>query len=190
LALWKWANAELSDLLVVRLLPQAGLAILPELWRALCRERRQAGLRLLLICRGNPAVGLELCRLALAGDDLMLRESAVSAIGQVPDRARAIISALARSLRETAGPDRAAYARALGKIGPAARDAVPALCEALQDESHYVRIAAAEALGHIRSPAALPALRAVAANDPTQGVRFAAVCAIGRLGMPWGNPHR
>jgi hypothetical protein len=189
LSLWTGSNTELSDLLAVRVLPQAGLAVLPELWRALCRERRQAGLRLLLICRSHPLVGLELCRLALAGDDLMLRESAISAIGQVRDNAAPAVPPLVRGLRETAGADRATYARALGKIGPAAWDAVPALCDVLQDESDYVRIAAAEALGHIRSPAALPALRAVASN-PSWGIRHAAVCAIGRIGMPWGKPHQ
>jgi hypothetical protein len=183
LSLWKFANQELSDLLVVRVMPQVGLPILPELWRALCRERRQAGLRLLHIARSHPVVGLELCQLALGGDDLMLRESALAAIGQVQAGATVIIPALVRALRETTQPDRAMAARALGKIGPAARDAVPALCDALKDESAYVRIATAEALGHIGSAAALSALGA-AANDPEWGVRHAAERAVGRIHAP------
>ncbi len=184
LALSETAHGELDDLLVARVLPQVGLTILPGLWRALCRDRRKAVWRLVIICRSHPAVGLELCRLALADDDLMLREGALSTIGEIRAGAGSLTPALVRGLRDAARTERALYARALGKIGPAARDAVPALCAALQDESPYVRIAAAEALGQIRSSGALPAL-AAAVNDPTAAeVKRAAERASARIQNP------
>jgi hypothetical protein len=181
LALWEKADGELDTLLVERVLPQVGLTILPQLWQELCRDRRKSAWRLLLICRSNPVVGLELCQLALAEDDLMLREGALSAIGQVQAGATFIIPALLSGLRDPARSDRAMYARALGKIGSAARDAVPALCAALNDESPYVRIAAAEALGQIRSAAALPALIAAKKESTSPQLGEAVERAIARI---------
>jgi hypothetical protein len=135
----------------------------------------------LTVCRSQPVVGLELCQLALAEDDLMLREAAISAIGSVGAGAASIVPALVRGLQGASPADRAMYARALGKVGPDARDAVPALCAALGNDSPAVGTAAAEALGQIRATGALAALTAAAADPARPALKQAAGRAAARI---------
>ncbi len=184
LALWERADDEAGDLLLEHVLPQVGTAVLAEVWRALCQDRRKAAWRLLAVCRSHSALGLGLCQLALAGDDLMLRESAVAAVGQFGAGAASLVPALVRGLGAATGAERAMCARALGKIGPAARDAVPALCAALGDPAPSVGVAAAEALGQVRSSAALSALTAAGKDSAAPDVQRAARRAAARLQNP------
>src|SRR5262249_60866154 len=108
--------------------------VLLELLRGLrLRVSRDAAWRLMVICRTNDQPGARLCLAALAEDNLMLRQAAVSALGQIRKAARGVMPDLIAGLRGEGRGGRAQYAEALGNLAEEGAEAVPGLCAALQD---------------------------------------------------------
>jgi HEAT repeat protein len=152
-------SGEAIDFVLEQALPSFDPQVLPELWRGLkLRLTRDAAWRLMAICRTNDQAGAHLCLAALAEDNLMLRQAAVSALGQIRKAGRGVMPELIAGLGDEGRGGRAQYAEALGSLADEATEAVPALCAALKDRSPPVRSAAATALARIGSRAAVPAL--------------------------------
>ncbi len=119
-------------------------------------------------------------------NELRNRDDYVSAfaawsLGNLGDRARAAVPALAQAL-ERERTD-AVVAGALARIGPAAREAVPVLLVALHSPDADRRWRAARTLGRI-GPAAATAVEplAQALSDENGAVRQHAARALGRIG--------
>jgi hypothetical protein len=179
----------LFDALIERAVPAGEVFVTHDVWSVLKKDVGRAAGKLPLLCRKHPPLGVELCRLALDEDDLLLRRSAVSALGLIGEPAAALVPTLVGRLADTSKGGRALYAEALGKIGPAAKEAVPALAKALRDGSEYVRLAASEALGRIGPAAAgaVPALRAAENGGTGAELRRAAGLALGRIQAAQGS---
>jgi HEAT repeat protein len=139
------------------------------------------------------AVALALSRLPLGPEDVARLLSALDSgddyvsafaawtLGNMGDRARAAVPALARAL--TRERTNAVVSGALARIGPAAAQAVPVLLEALRSPDADRRWRAARTLGRI-GPAAEAAVEplAQALTDENGAVRQHAARALGRIG--------
>lgn len=115
--------------------------------------------------------------------DAEYRWSAAGALAAIGTAAVEAVPALITTLDDPDEKVRWYAAWALGEIGPASADAVPALIAALNDIDDDVRGYAARALGNIGGPtseAALPALRALLADD-NHNLQSAATEALARL---------
>jgi HEAT repeat protein/lysophospholipase L1-like esterase len=118
----------------------------------------------------------------LADLDERVRWRAADALGKIGPGTGAV-DALAKLVRDAAGPGRGLAAEALGRVGPEARSAVPDLIAATSDPRPDVRWRAIWALGRIGPAAAqaVPALRAALADAD---LRWRAAEALGRIGLP------
>jgi hypothetical protein len=91
------------------------------------------------------------------------------------------VAPLAKLLKESAWPTRAAAAAVLGDMGPAAMPALADLVPLVKDEQVWVRRNAVEALGVIAGEDAVEAL-AAALTDEDRRVRYNAALALGKIG--------
>ena len=91
--------------------------LLRELWSSLHRHPR-APRWLMIVCRENPVIGLDLAIRALEADHLMLREVALSAIAEAGAAASALIPALVAGVQDTRRAGRSAYALRPGQDRP------------------------------------------------------------------------
>jgi hypothetical protein len=190
LAAFESGSGEAIDFVLEQALPAFDRRVLAELWRGLkLRLTRDAAWRLMAICRSNDQAGAHLCVVALAEDNLMLRQAAVTALGQIRKAARGVVPELVAGLRDEGRPGRPQFAEALGSIAEEATEAVPALCAALTDRSQPVRVAAAGALARVGSPDAVPALEEAVNHEPDLAAQETFRRALARL-RPRGGGGR
>jgi HEAT repeat protein len=121
---------------------------------------------------------IEKQRRRLASSETEERRDAVMRLGAMkrPESSRAA----AVGLRDSSGIVRATAARAV--LSLSSEEAAAALLPALQDRDEFVRQETAYALGETRSRTATPALIALLLKEKKDGVRGAAVVALGQIG--------
>ncbi len=106
--------------------------------------------------------------------DVLARQDAAFALGQMGPRAQLAIPALIECLRD---PDlRRPATLALGRIGPAA---LPALLSALRDKDEAVGAAAARGLTEMGSPAVMDLIQALKNPGPAQELAAGALGGMG-----------
>lgn len=113
-----------------------------------------------------------------ASDNSSRKETADKRLGELGESAVPALAAMMRA-DETPPAQRSAAGRMLALIGPAS---APALAALTKDSSTQVRLMAVRTLGTIRDRACLGALRD-ALSDRDEGVRLAAIGAMGNLGQ-------
>ena len=92
---------------------------------------------------------------AVADPSVLVRRSAVEALGLIKEPANVTIPALEDSLRDADGQVRFTAAQSFQRLGTKAVAAVPALQAALRDENRYVRASAVDALRRVGTNEAL-----------------------------------
>ena len=86
---------------------------------------------------------------AVTDPSVVVRRTAVEALGQLQCPAETILPALERGMKDDDGQVRFTAALSLQRLGPQASPAIPALQDALRDENRYVRANAVDALRRI-----------------------------------------
>ncbi len=111
-----------------------------------------------------------------------VRSAGMTALVQICDRHRAIVSEIIDMLDDPIVSVRCDAVRCLGTIGPDAKVAVPELIALLSHEETEIRSCAASALGEIGpdAKAAVPRLITVM-TDPNQTIRETAIKALGKI---------
>ena len=92
---------------------------------------------------------------AVADPSVLVRRSAVEALGLIKEPANVTIPALEDGLRDADGQVRFTAAQSFQRLGTKAVAAVPALQAALRDENRYVRASAVDALRRVGTNEAL-----------------------------------
>jgi HEAT repeat protein len=113
------------------------------------------------------------------------RRAVLEAVGDIGPEASAAVPQLIASLDEPSLELRQSAVVAIGKIGPGSKAAVPAISALLSEPTEEeLRISALRAIGNIGPGTEVPiSAFEKALQDPSPGVRYAAIQALGNLGM-------